>query len=181
MKKSITVLSSILLILFVLKGYLFRALICYQEIGQRSDIKITNNNLISKIDSVTGEQEIDIVKVLQIANNITKSELSFTTGVASRDPNILIRTNQANCVGYAAMFNSVANYLINKNALHDHIKSEHKIGQLEFLGINLHQFFDDPFFKDHDYNEIIDLGANQKYYIDPTVSDYLLINRIAVK
>ena len=118
---------------------------------------------------------------MEIADKITKEELKFTTNRASNNPNELINTNQANCVGYSAMFNSIANYLIRKYKLQNEIKSEHKIGQLELFGINLHQFFESPFFRDHDFNEITNKISGEKIFIDPSVSDYLRIKRVAKK
>jgi len=73
MKKSIPTLSIILLMLFLLKGYLIRGLIGCLEIGQSFGIKISNNNLISKIDSAAGDEEIDILKILQIAYDSERS------------------------------------------------------------------------------------------------------------
>ncbi len=37
-------------------------------------------------------------------------------------------------------------------------------------GIDLHQFFTNTAFKDHDYNVIFDKGTNKKYVIDPIFS-----------
>ncbi|WP_025741814.1 hypothetical protein [Aquimarina pacifica] len=113
-----------------------------------------------------------------MADEITKTELKFTTNRASNNPNILINTRKANCVGYSAMFNSIANFLIKNNDLENKIKAEHKIGKLDFLGINIHQFFKGTFFRDHDFNELTNKETGKKIVIDPTVSDYLRINRI---
>ena len=118
---------------------------------------------------------------MKIADKLTKEELKFTKNRVSNNPNKLIDTNQANCVGYSAMFNSIANYLINKNKYENEIEVEHKIGQLELFGINLHQFFESPFFRDHDYNEITDKNTGKKILVDPVVSDYLRIKRVAQK
>ncbi|EPR68624.1 hypothetical protein ADICYQ_2321 [Cyclobacterium qasimii M12-11B] len=118
---------------------------------------------------------------MDIADEITNEELKFTINRASINPNELINTNEANCVGYSAMYNSIANYVIRKNKLQKEIKAEHKVGKLEMFGINLHQFFENPFFKDHDFNEITDKTTGVKISVDPTLSDYLWINSVAKK
>jgi len=61
------------------------------------------------------------------------------------------------------------------------MEAKHQIGQLEFLGINLHQYFDNPFFKDHNFNTITDNKTHKTLAIDPSVSDYLWISKVALK
>ena len=117
-----------ILILILFRGIIFKLAIKYNEIGSRPEIEITNQKLIEKIERNSEKKEIDLKKILEIADKITKEELKFTTNRASNNPNELINTNQANCVGYSAMFNSIANYLIRKNKLQNEIESEHKIG-----------------------------------------------------
>jgi hypothetical protein len=153
MKKTLKIIGVSILILILFRGIIFRMAIKYNEIGSRPEIEITSKRLIEKIESNSENRETDLKEILEIADKITKEELEFTTNRASNNPNELINTNQANCVGYSAMFNSIANYLIRKNKLQNEIESEHKIGQLELFGINLHQFFESPFFRDHDFNE----------------------------
>ncbi len=169
------------MILILFRGTVFRLAIKYNEIGSRPEIKITNKKLIEKIYSNSENREIDLSAILEIADKITKEELKFTTKRASNNPNELINTHQANCVGYSAMFNSIANYLISKNKLENKIVAEHKIGQLKLFGINLHKFFESSFFRDHDFNEIIDKKTGNKIFIDPSLSDYLRITRVAKK
>lgn len=167
--------------LFLFRGSLFRLVVKYRDIGPRTEFKILNRDLIGKIESKSADREVGFEDVVEIAKEIANDELSFTTGKASNNPNELLITQKANCVGYAAMFNSVANYLIRENQLQGEIKATHKIGQLYFLGINLHQFFESSFFKDHDYNEVIEIKTGKTMSIDPSVSDYLGIDRVSQK
>ena len=39
--------------------------------------------------------------------------------------------------------------------------------------------FDSSYFKDHDYNEVIDLTTGKKTYVDLTVNDYLWIKEVS--
>ena len=125
------------------------------------------------------EKRFSLVVKLWISNSITIEVLSFSSKRVSNDPNELIGTKQANCIGYSALFNSIANYLILKNKLDKQIESKHLIGQLGFLGLDLHQFFDDPFFRDHDFNVLRELRGGKTVFIDPSVSDYLGIDRVS--
>jgi len=181
MKKGLKIIGVLILILILFRGVVFRLAIKYYEIGSRPDIEITNRELTEKIESKSQKSEIDLKEILEIADKITKEELTFTTKQTSNNPNELINTKRANCVGYSAMFNSVANHLIKKNKLGDEIEAEHKVGQLELFGINLHQFFESPFFRDHDFNKITNKKTEAKFFIDPIVSDYLWIKRVAKK
>ena len=169
------------MILILFRGIIFRLAVKYNEIGTRPEIALTNKKLIDKIDIESTNKIIEAKLILEIADEITKKELKFTTKKSSNNPNELVNTNLANCVGYSAMYNSIANYLINKNDLHNEIVAEHKIGQLELLGFNLHDYFENPFFNDHDFNEITNKVTGEIFLIDPSVSDYLWIKRVAKK
>ena len=181
MKKALKITGISILIQLLFRGVFFRLAIKYNEISVRSEIEITNGKLIETIEDNTINREINLDKILEITDKITKEELKFTMHHVSNDPNELINTNEANCIGYSAMFNSVANYLIRKNKLQNEIEAKHKIGKLELFGVDLHSFFQKPFFKDHDFNEITNKKTGKKIFIDPTVSDYLGIKRITKK
>lgn len=52
------------------------------------------------------------------------------------------------------------------------------VRELDFMGIDLYEFMDNPFFKEHDYNEIIALETEDKIYTGSTISDYLNIHEV---
>jgi len=54
-----------------------------------------------------------------------------------------------------------------------------QIGQLNFLGINVHKYFNSQFFKDHDFVLIENKTTDEVFAVDPTVRDYLKINFIS--
>jgi len=178
MKKFLQIIVFSILVLILFRGTIYRFFIEYTEIGKREKLEITDEKLIQKIKNKSANRQLNLKSIVNIASEITREELSFTTNRISNNPNVLINLKQANCVGYSAMFNSIANYLISKNELQDEIEAEHKIAQLSILGINLHQFFDSPFFADHDFNEVKNIKTNELISIDPSVNDYLRINRI---
>ena len=178
MKKAFKIVTITLLILILCRGFIFRSTTYYTDIGDRKAIKITHPELIKIIDKASENKNINIHTITEIADNITTKNLQFTSGKASNNPNKLINTKQANCVGYAAMFNAISNHLIEQNGLQNEIKANHKIGKLDFLGVDLHQFFDSPFFRDHDFNELSNNITKEKIIIDSSVSDYLWIDRV---
>lgn len=179
MKKIFKIIGITILLLIICRGFIFRSTIYYTDIGDRKDIKITNTDLIKTINKASKDKDLDIYTIAEIADNITTEQLQFTTGKASNNPNKLINTKKANCVGYAAMFNAIANHLIEQNGLQNEIKAKHKIGKLDFLGVDLHQFFDSPFFRDHDFNELTSDSLEETIIIDSSVSDYFWIDRVS--
>ena len=115
MKKTLKVMGILVLILILFRGFVYRLLINYNEIGERTEIVITSEELINKIESHSTDRKMNLEEIISIANSVTIEELKFTSNKTSSDPNELINTKYANCVGYSAMFNSIANYLIKKN------------------------------------------------------------------
>jgi len=133
MKRIFKVIGISILILILFRGIIFRLAIKYNEIGTRPKIEITSGDLMERIERKSKDKKNDLKSIVEVADEITTTELKFTTNRASNNPNELINTKQANCVGYSAMFNSITNYLIRKNELQNEIEAEHKIGQLELL------------------------------------------------
>ena len=181
MNRALKFIAIAILLIILFRGMIFRSLISYTSIDTRERIEITNSNFLDKIKSKSTKSTIEIEDIIKIARSITNEELSFSKGQVSRDPNELIMTHRANCIGYSAMFNSIANYLIKKNGLKNKFEAKHRIGRLELLGLNLHQLFDSPFFKEHDFNEIINLQTSEVISIDPSVSDYMWIDFVHVR
>jgi len=167
------------LILILFRGSIYRFPIKYNEIGSRPEIKLTNIDLIKRIESNTPNRKVQLQEIVEIAQSITAQELKFGASKSSTNPNLLSNIKTTNCKGYSAMFNSIANYMIRRGGLKRKIVAEHKIGHLYFFGINLHQYLKSPFLKDHDFNEIKSLESGQVIVIDPSVNDYLQINSVA--
>lgn len=130
MKQTLKIIAISIVILLLFRGCIYRWLISYTKIGTRPEIKVNNRKLIDKIEAKSANKLIDTQEIIAIANRITTEELTFTISKASNDPNELINSKRANCVGYAALFNSIANYLIRTRKLEKEIEAKHKIGQL---------------------------------------------------
>lgn len=96
------------------------------------------------------------------------------------DPNELLFTKETNCIGYAAFCATASNYLFRKNNLENEWIARPAIAQLYVLGVNIHPFFNSPFFKDHDMVVIENRITGDRLGVDPTVSDYLGIDQISI-
>ena len=179
MSKTPKIIGILIVLTILLRGILYRLTVEYEKIGDRPAIEIEDDKLIQVIDSISGDRKIDLNQIVEISSLITRKNLRFTFEKADKDPNQLIYTKKSNCVGYSAMFNSIADYLIEQNDLEDEYESSHLVGRLRFMGIDIHRLFDDPFFKDHDFNEILNLDTGERISIDPTVNDYSRIRRVS--
>ena len=178
MRKVVKITAVLTVFILIFRGPLFRLFVKYQETGSRPEFIISDGELLGRIDFESLDTPIHIDEIISVANEITSRKLTFTFNTASNDPSDLITSGKANCVGYAALFNSISNYLIQKNNLEDQISVHHKVAQLHFLGINVHQYIESPFFKDHDYNEITNYNTGETILIDPSISDYFWINTV---
>ena len=48
---------------------------------------------------------------------------------------------KANCIGYSALFNAVAHYIIKETKAEDRYQAKHLVGRIHFLGVDLHLLF----------------------------------------
>ncbi len=172
MKNLLKITGILLLVCVLFRGVIYRNLISYSNIGTRENVQITNKKLLVELSIYSSNEAIDIEEIIRIARAITTEELSFSKNQISRNPNALFNIKKANCIGYAALFNSIANHLIQIHHLEKKYEVKHRVGHLAILGYDLHQFFDDRFFGDHDFNEIIKLPDTSFRSIDPSLNDY---------
>ena len=166
---------------FTTRGFVFRSLIIYESIGQRKEYELQDKRLESLIETACQESEISTIEdVIEHSLSITAKRLKFTFEKNDKNPNDLIDSETAHCVGYAHFFTTTCNYLIFKHKLNGW-KAEPNIGQLYFLQWNIHEFFSSPFFKNHDFVIIENKNSESKYAVDPTLYDYFRINYIKLK
>ena len=178
-KKIVRILLLFMMLLFFFRGWLYRVSINYQQIGVRSERTIMDKRFILKLQNETDREELDMEEIMKISNKVTKQLLSYSMNETSTDPNKLFYSQKANCIGYSAMFNSISNHLIKEANMEEVFESKHLVGKLDFFGIDLHQFFASPFFKDHDYNQLKNKSTGEVIWIDPSLGDYLKIQKVA--
>jgi hypothetical protein len=128
-----------------------------------------------------GKKSADIKDVIKMGLSATSRQLNFTATHNDTDPNKLIYSRTAHCVGYASYFTTTCNYLLMKNGLAGQWNVKHQIGQLFFLGININKCINTPFFKDHDFVTIENKKTGEIFAVDPTVNDYFFINFVTYR
>ena len=174
-----TILTTLILISagILFRGWFYRHLVTYKSIGLRTNYIATDNKLIAYIDSIADNQTgLGIEQIVKLGLSITSKQLNFTSDKNHTDPNKLINSKTAHCVGYAAFFTTTCNYLLDKYNLTDTWSAKPQIGQLYFLGINIHKYFKSSFFKDHDFVIIENKKTRKVFAVDPTINDYLCID-----
>ncbi len=165
--------------LILLRGLIYRLSMNYVKLAERNEIELVDSKFREIIESNRkGENELSIEQIIRISTRLTNRTLKFSMSKVSNDPNVLINTRVANCVGYASFFSTVANKLVKDEGLTGKYKIRHWKGGLELYGVDVHQYFASSFFKDHDFIEVENLETGEKIHIDPSVSDYLKIDRI---
>lgn len=178
-KRIILTLLVLTIVGLLFRGSFYRRLITYKSVGPRSVYLATDKKLVDYINSNTAEQtDPDIELIIKLGLSITSSQLNFTAQKNDIDPNKLIVSKSAHCVGYATFFATTCNYLLEKNNLSDTWTAKPQVGQLHFLGTNIHKYFNASFFKDHDFVTIKNKRTGQIFAVDPTVNDYLCIDFI---
>lgn len=179
------ILWAILIIIavgFLFRGWIYRHVITYKSMGQRANYSATNNKLIDFIEkSVANNNNSDIKEIIEQSLSITSHQLNFTACKNDNDPNKLICSKTAHCVGYAAFFSTTCNYLIKKQNISDTWTAKPQIGQLYLFGSNIHKYFSSPFFEDHDFVIIENNKTGEVFAVDPTVNDYLCIDYVTYK
>ena len=168
--------------LILTRGLIYRLSMNYIKLAERTEIRVVESELSEIIESNRKEEtELSIEQIIRISTKLTNKTLKFSMTKVSNDPNVLIETRLANCVGYASFFRTVANKLVKDEGLEDKYVIKHWKGGLELYGVDVHQYFASSFFKDHDFIEVQNLETGEKIHIDPSVSDYLKIDRIRSK
>ncbi len=175
MKKALKIIGIGLLLIFLFRGFLYRQTIHYTPIKERKSIPLTNQKIITAIQTEAKNKQLDLSTIAHIARKITNSHLQFTFQKVSNNPNKVAVTGKANCIGYAALFNAIANHLLQKEGIQNRYQAKHLVGKFDFFGVDLHQFFTDSFYQNHDYNRIEDKSTRHIILFDPSLDDYLNI------
>lgn len=154
----------------------------YKSVGIRTIYSVKDKKLSELIDATPEKKtEPDIHQIIETGLSITSGQLNFTANKNDIDPNQLINSKTAHCVGYASFFAATCNYLLQKHSLAGKWTAKHQVGQLYFLGTNVHRYFNSSFFKDHDFVTIENTETGEIIAVDPTIHDYLWIDYITYR
>lgn len=181
-KKLFFSLLILTILTFLLRNWLFWQLFSYQALGDRPTYAIQNQELRTYIENELPTNSVKPPRViLKKALRLSAQQLHFSAARNHNDPNLLIDSHSAHCVGYAAFTTTICNDLLQRYQLNAEWKAEARVGQIHFLGINVHPYFQSAFFKDHDFVVLKNLKTGEELAADPTVYDYLGVTLVRVK
>lgn len=167
---------------FLLRGWVYRNVVTYKSLGLRTNYVATHEALVGYIHANTSHlEEPSVGEIIDLGLTITAKQLYFTAGKNDIDPNQLISSKAAHCVGYSTFFAASCNHLLQENGLSDRWVAQPHIGQLYFLGTNVHRYLNSAFFKDHDFVTIENKTTGEMFAVDPTVYDYFKIGFVSYK
>ena len=166
----------------VLRGPIYRTMVSYDtsSVRHHGGYNLYNSELTKELDAwAERHPNADIDDISDRALKATASELSFATSQSSSNPNGLIKSGKAHCVGYASVYCAVATHLLDELNLSNKYRCDHLVGHLYMLNQNMHSFINHKFFSNHDYNRILNLATKEEYLADPSLYDYLRINQVS--
>lgn len=181
MKRTLKIVLLVFCFLITFRGQLFRACVTYVPLEQ---IKLQNR--ASDFRSATKESPKDplastIEQQIIQALRYTSSQLYFTTESSSSDPIQLLQTRDANCIGYGNFFLHQLECQLEIVGIADDYELQQWRGKLYFLGWDIHNLFKDSFWKDHDFNIIVDPVNGKKMAVDATLYDYFRIHTVRLQ
>lgn len=165
----------VLIVLAVLfRGPLYRTTVHYGTTGTRHGIAAH-----SPAFATWSEAEFDLNELIDVTLDTTAERLHFSTGKVSNAPALLKHGSGANCIGYSALFASLLQEHLARAGRSDDYSVEQVVALLHIGGLNLHDAFNDPFWKDHDVVRITDKASGIVTYYDPTLYDAVGIGRVS--
>lgn len=173
---------AIVMSLIILRGPIYRAVVDYDQASVRGygGYTLTDSGLIEDLNAwAERHPNADAEDISNKALRATSSALRFATSQSTSNPNGLIKSKKAHCVGYASVYCALSKHLIKRLNLSDKYRCDHMVGHLYMFNQNLHSFINHRFFSNHDYNRIIDLKTKEEYLADPSLHDYLRISQVS--
>jgi hypothetical protein len=165
------------------KIFLFIILICVtlsltSKLFSYKELYVVDN-APQKINRKADFKSDNLEELINESLRITLRDLSFSLKSGNNsNVNDMYKTKKAHCVGYASFFATTCNYLLKKYHLGDRWTAKPQIGQIYFMGTNIHKYFESSFFKDHDFVTIENETTGEIFAVDPTMNDYFHIDFI---
>ncbi|MDH6308506.1 hypothetical protein M2451_000817 [Dysgonomonas sp. PFB1-18] len=179
----IVIVVGILVLLFFLKGTIYKGVVKYEDAGGRKSYELKMGSLTTYIDqSLPNDETLDatitIDRIVDLSQLITTKALNFSTDYPDSDPQKAFENGGANCVGYAAFMAATGNYLIKRFGLEKEWEAKPKKGKLYLFGNNMHKNAKSGWFKDHDFVVFRNKNTKEEIYTDPTAYEYFGVSRV---
>ncbi|MBK8807631.1 MAG: hypothetical protein IPO21_13740 [Bacteroidales bacterium] len=185
MKKTLTIvliLAIIILTGFFMRNAIVSSILEYKTLEERKLFYKPDTNFVAFCNNqMSNIEEHTIELIIKKSLLVTSKQLNFTTSKAENNPNLLLKSEKANCVGYAQFYALVCNILLKKSNLDNDWIAKAYVAQLYVFEKNVHYYLSSPFWKNHDFVIIKNLKTNERIAVDPTLHDYFLIDKVALK
>lgn len=181
-KRLFLIITIITLLLIIFRAPLYREIISYQTINERFSYIISNDKLKNYIEKNSAQiNNPELFDIVKLSLKMTSNELQFSKVQKYDDPNKLYFEKDAHCIGYAAFCSSICNYLFIKKKFDENWRAVSVKGHIFIFGKNIHNYLKSAFFKDHDFVVIKNMKTNERFAVDPSLHDYLLIDHVTLK
>lgn len=162
-----------LLFLLLFRGAVFRLFVSYQPVGERTVLGLSDPDLRREIsDWAAAHPAASATAQIAFSRRLTARHATFVMRSVSSQPDDVCASGQANCVGYARLFAASLEAVNDAIGQGRTLSPSVLIGELSLFGQSLHQLTDDPFWRDHDYNKVVNLKTGEVYFLDATLYDY---------
>ncbi|NET31021.1 MAG: hypothetical protein F6K19_03330 [Cyanothece sp. SIO1E1] len=178
MKRTLKIVLIAFSLLIVFRGQLFRACVAYIPLER---VQLPNKSAAFHSPAHQMYSTSSIEQQINQALYFTSQHLHFTTGSSSSDPIQLLQKPAANCIGYGNFFQHRLEYQLKSAGLASDFELQQWRGKLYFLGWDIHSLFKNPFWKDHDFNIILDKNNGKKMAVDATLHDYFRIRSVRLQ
>ena len=172
-------------ILVVCRGWLYRQVVAYQEVGIRREYLVESQQLTEILDKKWGkisadlpDKSIGMSLIVDDAQHLTAERLAYKWENCPSNPLETVRTGVANCIGYGAFCSMACNYYFQKAGIGHIWKAKPVIGKLSLLSVDIHPCFQSSFFKDHDFVVVENAQTGERIAVDPTLYDVMGVERV---
>jgi hypothetical protein len=172
-------------ILVVCRGWLYRQVVAYQEVGIRREYLVESQQLTEILDKKWGkisadlpDKSIGMSLIVDDAQHLTAERLAYKWENCPSNPLETVRTGVANCIGYGAFCSMACNYYFQKGGIGHIWNARPVIGKLSLLGVDIHPYFQSSFFKDHDFVVVENAQTGERIAVDPTLYDVMGVERV---
>lgn len=158
------------------------SMLSYSILRERKSGHFANDSLQKEITNwIDAHENVSIDSLAAFLLEMTSENLRFTFGKCPSDANGVLKSGTANCIGYAALFKGLMDFAIQKKGWSKKYECRHYVGKIWYGEKEVNAYFNDPFFKDHDFNVIRNKQTGKELAVDPSLYEYLGIRWVKLK
>lgn len=176
----ILVVIASLAVIWLFRGAICRWAVVYHPIGERHvperTLKLAQTWFVE-----SGGIFSDPDELADRALEFTDGRLVYRFSRTSNDPEQLLESHRAHCVGYSLFCASAIRTGLASSGLDRNWTVHARVAKLRVLGVDVHRYLPGTFFRDHDVVELRERSTGRTIWIDPSLHDFAGIDRIRVE